>query len=551
MTDDGKTRQQLIEELEAMRHRVASLETDAGEALYRNIIETTAAVAWEVSLAAQVFTYISPQISALSGYGPLEWTDFDSWERRIHDDDRERVVAYCRAETQKGLDHALEYRMVSADGRTFWIRDVVSVIKEQDRPVALRGYFVDITERRRAEEDLRKLELQVRHSQRLESLGILAGGIAHDFNNILTGLLGNADLALWDLPKHSALRPLLEDIQQAGRRAAELTGQMLAYSGKGKFVVEDVDISALVHDMKSLLESATTKKVGLSYELAADLPAVRADATQLRQIVLNLVGNAFEAIGGESGVVALSTYVTDGDSASLELVDEPWPLAAGPYATIEVTDSGCGMDEETRAKVFEPYFSTKFTGRGLGLAAVQGIVRGHHGAIIIESIPGKGTTFKVLLPASGRTVEAIEARATEPESDWQSSGTILVVDDEAMVRRVVVRILKRAGFRVLTAEDGIEAVALFRELHAEIDGVLLDLKMPRLDGEETFIELRKIKHDVRVILSSGYSEHESTKRWGDKGLAGFLQKPYQIASLRQKLRECFGQMSDAADEQAT
>ncbi len=419
---------------------------------------------------------------------------------------------------------------------SLWVKVLVCPIKDavgDVREVVLM--FEDITEDKQAEEERLSLERQVQQAQKLESLGVLAGGIAHDFNNILTGLLGNADLAISDLPRHSPIRPLLYDIQRAGRRAADLTSQMLAYSGKGRFVVEDIDINALVQDMSSLLDSSISKKVSLSYELSGELPAVRADATQLLQIVLNLVSNASEAVGDKGGLVRVSTDTTECDRAFLDAASADEKLAEGRYVTIEVTDTGSGMDDETKAKVFDPFFTTKFTGRGLGLAAVQGIVRRHNGAILVESEPGKGSTFVVLLPALDHAAEAVAA-GTKKENDWHGSGTVLVVDDEEAIRVVASRMLKRFGFSVLMASDGVEAIELFLERHDEIDCVLLDLKMPRMDGEETFNELRRIRNDVCVVLSSGFSEEECTARFSDKGLAGFVQKPYLLDDLREKLR---------------
>jgi len=398
-----------------------------------------------------------------------------------------------------------------------------------------RELKVEIAERRLAEVETRRLEAQVQQAQKLESLGILAGGIAHDFNNILAGLLGNADLALRQLPAHSPVRPFLDDIQQAGRRAADLTGQMLAYSGRGRFVSEDMDITALVEDMSSLLESATSKKAGLKFHLTTDLPAVMADPTQLRQIVLNLVTNASEAIGDEGGLVTITTSVTEPDRALFDLILAGEQHAEGRDVTIEVTDTGCGMDDETRARIFDPFFTTKFTGRGLGLAAVQGIIRAHKGAILVDSELGKGTTFKVLLPALDHPAAPVDKRVKE-EVDWHGTGTILVVDDEEAVRRMATRMVERFGLTVLTASDGDEAVDLFRRRHDEIDCVLLDLTMPSMDGGEAYEELRKINDDVPVILSSGYSEKEYTERFAGSGLSGFLQKPYEMASLGEMLR---------------
>ena len=422
------------------------------------------------------------------------------------------------------------------NGRVYQVYDYPFTDTDGSQLVLELG--IDITERKRAEEERRNLEAQVQHAQKLESLGVLAGGIAHDFNNILTGLLGNADLAAADLPSHSPIRRLLHEIQKAGRRAADLTAQMLAYSGKGRFVVEDTDINALVEDMSSLLESSTSKKVRLSYDLSADLPAVRADATQLRQIVLNLVSNASEAVGDKAGLVRVCTQTSDCDRPFLDAALPDGELVEGRYVTIEVRDTGCGMDDETKARIFDPFFTTKFTGRGLGLAAVRGIVRGHKGAILVESELGTGTTFKVLLPALDHPAEAV-ATGTK-ENDWHGTGTILVVDDEEMIRTVAARMLERAGLSVLTASDGIEAIELLRERRREIDCVLLDLKMPRMDGEETFEEIRKISDGVPVILTSGYSQLESEERFAGKGLAGFIQKPYSMTALREKLAQFLG-----------
>jgi two-component system cell cycle sensor histidine kinase/response regulator CckA len=396
----------------------------------------------------------------------------------------------------------------------------------------------DITDSRRAERERLELEAQMQEAQKLESLGVLAGGIAHDFNNILTGLLGNTSLALEELSTDSQARAYLLEIERAGRRVADLTNQMLAYSGRGKFVVEDIEINAIVEDMTSLLESSTSAKPGVKHDLLPRLPAVRGDATQIRQVVLNLVSNASDAIADRGGSVSVGTYVSDCSAGCVGETRLSEELDEGPYVTIEVADSGCGMDAETQKKIFDPFFTTKFTGRGLGLAAVQGIVRSHGGAILVASEVGRGTTFKVLLPALDH-VASVEA-LTETEDDWHGSGTILLAEDEEMVRTVTVRMLERLGFTVLTASNGVEAVERFREHASEIVCVLLDLKMPHMDGEEAFEELRRVASDVTVILCSGYSELESVERFSDKGLAGFLQKPFGTARLKETLQAALG-----------
>ena len=394
----------------------------------------------------------------------------------------------------------------------------------------------DITERKRAEERQKNLEAKLQQAQKMESLGVLAGGIAHDFNNLLMGVLGHADIALLELPPESPARGELKNITAAALRAAELTKQMLAYSGKGKFVVEALNLSKLVEEMAHLLQVSISKNVVLKYHFADNLPTIEADASQIRQIVMNLIINASEAVGEKSGVVSLSTDVIEADRSYLSETYLDEDLPEGCYVSLEVADTGCGMDEQTQRKIFAPFFTTKFTGRGLGLAAVLGIVRGHGGALKIYSQPQRGSTFKVLFPASRQPVEE-SAGPSATKQEWRGSGVILVVDDDEPVRIATKLMLEKLGFTVLTAEDGRAALEVFRSRIDEIVVVLLDLTMPRLDGEETFRELRRIRPDVRVILSSGYDEQETTSRFAGKGLAGFLQKPYGLRPLGEKIRQ--------------
>ena len=395
----------------------------------------------------------------------------------------------------------------------------------------------DVTERQRAEEERRKLEQQMQHAQKLESLGVLAGGIAHDFNNLLMAVLGNADLALSELPEHSPARENLVDIEKAARRAADLCRQMLAYSGKGRFVIEPVNLNEIIAEMSQLLEVSISKSAALRCHFAPDLPAVEADATQLRQIVMNLLTNASEALGERSGTISLTTGV---EVCGPEGPPRTWAgekLPGGPYVFLEVSDTGCGMDKETVEKIFDPFFTTKFTGRGLGLAAVLGIVRGHRGAMRVYSEPGQGTTFKILLPAVPGPARALHPDA--PAADWRGSGLVLLVDDEETVRTVGERMLRRAGFDVRLARDGQEALECFRAEGDRIRCVLLDLTMPRMNGEECFRQMRALRPDVRVVLSSGYNEQDAVNRFAGKGLAGFLQKPYHFSRLLEVIRAVF------------
>ena len=402
-----------------------------------------------------------------------------------------------------------------------------------------------IAESKQAEEEKLALERQVRHAQKLESLGVLAGGIAHDFNNILMAILGNADLALDELSPMSPARGSIRDIEKAAKHAAKLVKQMLAYSGKGRFVVEPIDVGGLIEEISHLLEVSISKKSLLKHNLAENLPTFDGDVTQIRQVIMNLITNASEAIGDKSGVIALSTGAMDCDRAYLDDINEvvraslDEPLPEGVYTYIEVADTGCGMDAQTIEKVFDPFFTTKFTGRGLGMSAVLGIVRGHRGALKIYSEVGKGTTFKILFPANELPDNGFAVRRKDQAEgkDWRGSGTVLIADDEETVCTVVKKMLELMGFSVLTVPDGREALKVFREHANEIVCVLLDLTMPHMDGEEAFREMRRLHPGVTVILCSGYNEHDATQRFAGKGLAGFIQKPYNMAALRKKLME--------------
>ena len=393
---------------------------------------------------------------------------------------------------------------------------------------------LDISDKKRLERENRLIEAQMLHVQKLESLGVLAGGIAHDFNNILMVVLGNADLALMRLPVESPARENLLQIENAATRAADLARQMLAYSGKGRFVIENLDLSRIVQEMAQMLEVSISKKVMLRYDFAPDLPVLSGDATQLRQVILNLVINASEAIGDANGVIAISTGCMECDRSYLS---ESWiddRLPEGAYLILEVADTGCGIDREIFSKIFDPFFTTKFTGRGLGMAALLGIVRGHKGAVKIYSEVGKGSTFRLLFPCL--QVAADQQEQSAPEGIWRGSGTVLLADDEEAIRGLGQEMLEALGFSVLTACDGRDAVEIFKRNREEIVCVLLDLTMPKLDGEQTFRALRLIKPDLKVVMSSGYNEQEVTQKFVGKGLAGFIQKPYKLVEVSLKLR---------------
>ena len=400
------------------------------------------------------------------------------------------------------------------------------------RRLGRRG--VDVTGSRKAAEEAerRQLERKLQEAQKLESLGVLAGGVAHDFNNLLTGIIGYVSLALQQAPDDAALRVFLDRAVESAQRAAELCRQMLAYSGRGRFIIGHVDLSRAVRDLAALLKTSVSRKAELSFELADDLPHVLADASQIRQVLLNLAVNASESLGEQPGAVTVRTGRAwcDRDALRQTTIDDDLP--EGEYVFVEVADTGCGMDAEMRQRVYEPFFTTKFTGRGLGLAAVLGIVRGHHGAIRLISTPGFGTTVRVLFPPAP---EAEPAPAEGVPST--TGGVVLFVDDEPALRDLAERALRPAGFQVLTAADGREALEVFRGQAADMRVVVLDMTMPHVNGDEVLREMRRLRPGVRVILSSGFSEQEVNRRFTDGDLSGFLQKPYRPHELVEKVRQ--------------
>jgi signal transduction histidine kinase/DNA-binding response OmpR family regulator len=390
-----------------------------------------------------------------------------------------------------------------------------------------------IAERRVAEENRRELEARMLQSQKLESLGILAGGIAHDFNNLLTVTLAHASLALMKVDAQDPVHHDLQEIATASERAAGLCRQMLAYAGKGPLSTQPVELSSLVDECMSLLAVSLSKKATLRPRLGADLPTIDADPSQIRQVVMNLILNASEAIGEHEGSIEVAT-------GRVEIEPAPGGAGAdlGPTGSclwLEVRDSGCGMDDATQRRIFDPFFTTKFTGRGLGLAAVLGIVRAHHGAITVTSRPGEGACFRLVFPAGHHAVPGPVSPADL--EGLAGSGLVLLVDDEEQVRGAAGLMLRHLGYDVLTAEDGYEALRVFRGRSRDIACVLLDLTMPRMDGHETLEALRRVRDDVRVVIASGYSVENVRERFAAHPPAGFLAKPYRVQALGATLRE--------------
>lgn len=451
--------------------------------------------------------------------------------------DSDPVAPFSQQESQRRLRLAadgepqiFEWRARHKEGRYFWVEVSLKRAKIGSKDCIVASVR-DIESRKQAEQERIDFERQLLHVQKLESLGVLAGGIAHDFNNLLTVIIGNAELARLRSKADSPILVNLERIQQAAQNAADLARQMLAYSGKGKFEVEIIDLNQMIDDLVSMLEVSIGKNVTLGLQLQRPLPGIEGDATQLHQVLMNLVINASEAIGDAEGSVTVKTRVVDHLSDDDLLGQHHDALPQGRYLCLEVSDSGCGMDEATLKKLFDPFFTTKFTGRGLGMAAVLGIVNSHQGAIRVASTPGRGTTFTLLFPVSDQRI-AMTVKADK--SHWQGIGTVLLVDDEQTVRDIGKEMLGELGFRVLTADDGQEALVMVAE-HPEIWCVILDLTMPVMGGEQCFAELRKRVPNIKVVLSSGYDEQEVIGRFVGAGMAGFIRKPYQLKNLREAL----------------
>ncbi len=451
--------------------------------------------------------------------------------------DRERArSALLKAARGEGAAN-LQFEIRTKSGRTRTLACFSKPILGADGvPAGAMTIGVDTTRQKKSVIDRRQLEAQIQQTQKRESLAVMAGGIAHDFNNLLMGILGNANIVLEELPEDTRIRKNVAQIEKTARRAAELIRQMLAYSGKGRFVIETLNLNIVLQDMQPLLSSAVSKKAEIVFDLAPNLPYMEGDTSQLRQLVMNLAMNASEALEDRPGTIILRTgtmYCSTAYLGSTYLDEEH---TEGDYVYFEISDTGYGMAEETLAMLFDPFFTTKFTGRGLGMAAALGIIHGHRGAVKVDSKPGQGTTVRALFPC-GHAVRPGLPRTGATAAPGKPRSTVLVIDDEEAARLVAQEMLERSGYRVIVASDGCEGLQQYQKTPRAIDVVLLDLTMPHLDGEETFHRIRAIRPDARVVLTSGYDEHEVARRFHGLGLAGFLQKPYTPAELRAKIAE--------------
>jgi PAS domain S-box-containing protein len=466
---------------------------------------------------------MTPRCKLLFGFESNEAPlTFEQMLEQIHAEDRARADAEIKRVIDGESDYDIEYRVLLPNGGVRWIasRGLAHRIasKSQSR---LAGVALDVTERRQAQEAM----LQ---AHKLESIGLLAGGIAHDFNNLLTGIIGSASFVIDTLGDDDPNTDMLRNVVDAGERAADLTRQLLAYAGKGKFTVQTLDLSRIVTDISALLRASIARTVTLEMNLTQPLPHIEGDVTQIQQVLMNLVINASEAISDE-GSVSVSTGVATLEEGGREHFVVGEDVSPGTYAYLEVADTGAGMDKEILSKIFEPFFTTKFTGRGLGLAAVFGIVRGHDGALEIHTTPGEGSCFRVYFPASD-----LEPAAPKPLA------SLLFVDDEPIVRTMAKTALERAGFFVALADNSNEAVQAIAE-NPEFSLVVLDLAHSSTDGVDAIQALRRKRRDLRILLSSGLSENEVRSRFPGERIDGVLQKPYSASTLVRFVRELTAQ----------
>ena len=494
-----------------------------------------------------VFQFVSPSWETHFGY-PAAGVIGEDFKQYVHSDDIHHYLEYLNHIMTIGqASTCLPYRVRHADGS--WRLFIANGTRHTDS-TGTRHYIGvgrDITDEKRLEEERLNLERQLLHSQKLESLGIMAGGIAHDFNNLLAVIIGNLELLLgMQSGKETATATRLERAMQASLKAADLTRQMLAYTGKGIFELKQLDINQLVKENCDLFRLTVPKNITMRTELSEPVPKVLGDAGQLQQVIMNLITNASEAIGSEPGSILIATGVQECDQTLLNysrLDEKPEP---GYFIYIDVTDSGCGMDKVTQQRVFEPFYTTKFTGRGLGMASVMGIIKAHKGAILLYSEPGLGSTFKILLPQSaGQDNGTLDFPAKRLEHYQPPEGLVLVVDDEEYVRDVCREYLTEMGLLSLSAASGMEALDIFSRHRQDIAFIILDLTMQQMDGVTTFRELRRLKPDIKVIISSGHATQASAEYFDSEMPDGFIQKPFQLKELRELTDSLFKSQSHA------
>lgn len=511
----------------ALEHKRAEEAVSTSEERFRRLAHSSPDIILIIDQSTTNITFINKKEPL--GYPPETFGKLDALLNLVHPDEIEQVRNQWHLLMQApDANRQNEFRVQRENGEWEWIESHITTLAN-DREGMTRQFLLFmtiVTERK-----------QIVAAQKMESLGVLAGGVAHDFNNLLVAILGQASLASHLLSGNDSARPHIEKVVTAAESAATLTRQLLAYSGRGHFQIRSICLNKLIEENLHLFRIAVPKHVKLKSNLNADLPAIEADMGQMQQVIMNLILNGAEAVGEAAGTVTVETNTqTIGVGEDQNWLNSSEPLEPGLYVSLVIHDDGKGMDSQTLTRIFEPFFTTKATGRGLGLAAVLGIIRGHQGRINVNSVVGKGSTFKLLFPASTETVDDVEKNHTVPASTVPD-GTVLVIDDEESVREAVADILAMQEITVIGAANGNDGVALYNEHKHEIELVLLDLSMPGMNGYHTLVALQKIDPTVRVILSSGYDEAEAMRQLKNEQPTGFLHKPYNLNQLLKIVKE--------------
>jgi PAS domain S-box-containing protein len=497
------------------------------EERFRNMADNAPVMIW-VSGPDQRCTFFNRGWLAFTGR-TLDQELGDGWADGVHADDLGRCLEIYSTSFEARRGFQMEYRLRRADGEYRWVLDEgVPRFEQGGVFVGYIGSCIDIT-------DLKNAQAEALARQKFETLGVMTSGIAHDFNNLAGSILANAELAELQLAQGLSPRGEIEGIKAVAIRASQIVRELMIYCGQDKPNREPVDISSLVEDTLKLLKVSISKHASLRTDLDPDLPSVRGSAAQLQQVVMNLIINASEAIGEIDGVIHVATSQVIGEAGA----DEEAASAAARYVRLEVSDTGCGMPESVRSRIFDPFFSTKFAGRGMGLAVVQGIVRDHGGAITLISEPGRGTTFEIVLPCEGAAADArpaVPTRAAGARTD-PGAGAILVVEDEEVLRRAVAALLRKRGSAVIEASDGTEAIALLRAHNSEIAAVLLDVTLPGVSSREVFEEARLLRPSITIVLTSAHSKETVDAAFAGLTVERFIRKPFQMDDLMGMLWE--------------
>jgi len=473
---------------------------------------------WDMVDTAPVMIWRSTATDRLCTFFNRKWLNFrgrtmeqelgQGWTEGVHGDDLERVLAVYKSSFDEHGPFNIEYRLRRSDAEYRWILDqAVPQFSYWGKFVGYTGLCSDITELRTAKQDALA-------RQNLETIGVLAAGIAHDFNNLLGGILAEAELAFEDLPAGAAVPEGIQKIKTVALRGSEIVRELMIYAGQETGSLEPIDIARLTGEMVQLIRISVSKHVRIETTFAADLPAIQANAAQIRQVIMNLVINASEAIGDVDGTIRLATR-QDGDCIQ-----------------IEVADTGQGMDAEIQTRIFDPFFTTKSAGRGRGLAVVQAVVHNHGGSIQVETAPGRGTTFRILLP-SAKIAPAEHPAGPQPGSRSTVKGTILMVEDEPTMLLSVSKMLRKRGFTILEASDGSAAIRLLQSEGNTIDIMVLDVTIPGKSSRDVFAEARRFHPDIKIILTTAYSEGVAGSSLSWPRVEGFIRKPYEIGSLEQ------------------